>query len=239
MSNLPNDCLRQLAKLGLLRNALREELLLELTLQNRLPKPLSDQAIELFKQQHDLSSPEAEANFLSQNLLDPADLCLLAERQVVIANYIHNNFQHKAEAHFLQRKDSLDQVVYSLLRVDNKGLARELHLQISETEADFAQLAPLHSTGPEKLTHGIVGPVPLNQGHPELVQRLKGAAPGQLMQPFAIESWWVIVRMEERLEASFDAATAQRMASELFEQWLQDTIDERITTLIRQQNQHP
>jgi len=229
------DYLRHLAKLGLLRSVLREELLLELSQQNRLEPTLSDQALHQFRQQHALDNDEAEKKFLEQNLLSQNDLRLLAERPIVISNYIEANFQRKAEARFLQRKDSLDQVVYSLIRVGNQGLARELHLQISEAEADFPKLAPLHSEGPERLTLGIVGPAPLNQGHPQLVHRLKGAAKGELMPPFAIESWWVIVRLEERLEASFDEEAAQRMATELFEEWLKESIDQRTTTLIRQQ----
>lgn len=232
INRLSPTCLRGLAKLGLLRSALREERLLELTEEYRLAENLSEQALQEFKQQHELNSPEKETEFLKQNLLNHSDLRLLAERNFVISKLIRENFQQKAEARFLQRKDSLDQVVYSLIRVNDHDLARELYLQISEAEASFSKLARLHSEGPEKLTRGIVGPAPLNQGHPQLVTRLKSAAPGELMQPFAIESWWVIVRLEERLESRFDVATAERMANELFEHWLEESLNTRINQLI-------
>lgn len=239
INRLSTTCLRDLAKLGLLRKILREERLLELVDENRLPENLSDQALQQFKHKLELSNPDQEARFLDQNLLNQNDLRLLAEREFVIAKLIQENFHQNAEARYLQRKDSLDQVVYSLIRVSDKGLARELHLQISEAEADFSKLARLHSEGPEKLTQGIVGPAPLSQGHPQLVTRLRAATPGELLQPFAIESWWVIVRLEERLEASFDAANAERMANELFEEWLEQSLNERINSLTHQATQSP
>ena len=44
--------------------------------------------------------------------------------------FIREQFSPKSEARFLDRKNELDQVVYSLLRLKNKFLAQELYLQI-------------------------------------------------------------------------------------------------------------
>ncbi len=70
-----------------------------------------------------------------------------------------SNFAAKAEARFLERKNELDQVVYSLLRLENSFLARELYLQIESGESNFADLAKRYAEGPERNTNGIVGPV--------------------------------------------------------------------------------
>ena len=45
-------------------------------------------------------------------------------------NLMRERFAAKAEARFLERKNELDQVVYSLLRLKNSFLARELYLQL-------------------------------------------------------------------------------------------------------------
>ena len=45
-------------------------------------------------------------------------------------SFMRERFAAKAEARFLERKNELDQVVYSLLRLENSFLARELYLQI-------------------------------------------------------------------------------------------------------------
>ena len=84
-------------------------------------------------------------------------------------HFIRDLFSSKAEARFLERKNELDQVVYSLLRIENSFLARELYLQIESGESNFADLAKRYAEGPERNTNGIVGPVSLTQAHPRLV----------------------------------------------------------------------
>jgi parvulin-like peptidyl-prolyl isomerase len=130
------------------------------------------------------------------------------------------HFSHKAEARFLSRKNHLDRVVYSLLRVRDGLLAQELYLRIAAGEANFADLAASFSEGPEKATKGIVGPVPLTQAHPELAEKLRTSSPGILMEPFRIEQWWLVVRLERYSPASFDEQMATQMATELFEEWV-------------------
>ena len=139
-----------------------------------------------------------------------------------IRHYSQEHFQHKAEARFLARKEQLDQVVYSLLRVKDGFLARELYLRIAGREANFADLAAQYSQGPEAKTKGIVGPVPMRQAHPALSERLRTSQPGQLLEPFNIEQWWLVARLERYEAARFDAATAEQMTTELFQEWIQE-----------------
>ncbi len=139
-----------------------------------------------------------------------------------IRQYSQEHFQHKAEARFLARKEQLDRVVYSLLRVKDGFLARELYLRIAGGEANFADLAAQYSQGPEAKTKGILGPVPLRQAHPALSERLRTSQPGQLLEPFNIEQWWLVARLERYEAARFDAATAEQMTTELFQEWVQE-----------------
>ena len=78
--------------------------------------------------------------------------------------WMRDQFASKAEARFLERKNELDQVVYSLLRLKNSFLARELYLQIESEESNFSDLAKRYAEGPERNTNGIVGPVSLDAG---------------------------------------------------------------------------
>ena len=87
-------------------------------------------------------------------------------------------------------------------------------------EANFQHLASKFSEGPEQLSGGQVGPAPLARAHPKLHQRLRTATPGIILEPVAIETWWVVARLDKRMEASFDDSMRQRMASELLEQWI-------------------
>ena len=94
---------------------------------------------------------------------------------------MRERFAPKAEARFLERKNELDQVVYSLLRLENSFLARELYLQIESGESNFADLAKRYAEGPERNTNGIVGPVSLTQAHPVLVEKLRKVSYLQLL----------------------------------------------------------
>ena len=135
---------------------------------------------------------------------------------------LRERFAAKAEARFLERKNELDQVVYSLLRIENSFLARELYLQIESGESNFADLAKRYAEGPERNTNGIVGPVSLTQAHPALVEKLRVAQPGVLLEPFRISDWWLVVRLERYEPATFSDVVSDQMCQEMFDLWVDE-----------------
>ena len=145
-------------------------------------------------------------------------------------SFMREHFAAKAEARFLERKNELDQVVYSLLRLENSFLARELYLQIESGESNFADLAKRYAEGPERNTNGIVGPVSLTQAHPSLVEKLRVAQPGVLLEPFRISDWWLVVRLERYSPATFTDEVSDQMCQEMFDAW----IDEETATSLSQ-----
>ena len=142
-----------------------------------------------------------------------------------LRSLMRERFAVKAEARFLERKNELDQVVYSLLRLENSFLAQELYLQIESGESNFADLAKRYAEGPERDTNGIVGPVSLTQAHPALVEKLRVAQPGVLLEPFRIADWWLVVRLERYAPATFTDEVSDQMCQEMFDIWVdQETI---------------
>ena len=164
--------------------------------------------------------------------LDRTDEEVIDRLELVIRRqeFIRERFAPKAEARFLERKNELDQVVYSLLRLANNFLARELYLQIDSGESNFADLAKRYAEGPERNTNGIVGPVSLTQAHPALVEKLRVAQPGVLLEPFRIADWWLVVRLERYSPATFTPEVSDRMCREMFDAWI---AEETATTLSR------
>jgi parvulin-like peptidyl-prolyl isomerase len=181
-----------------------------------------NQALEHFREQRGLGDDSDLAHFLSEAGISAEDLEWQLLLPLRIERHCQEHFRHKAEARFLERKNQLDQVVYSLLRVKDRFLARELYLRIAGGEANFADLAAEFAEGPERATKGIVGPVPLTQAHPALAEKLRTSSPGQLQEPMGIAEWWLVVRLERYTPASFDEATAQQMTNELFQEWARD-----------------
>lgn len=185
--------------------------------------------LEEYVQRFGLADDTALREHLRDRGVLPSSLQWNMDLPLRIERYCEATFLPKAEAHFLERKSALDTVVYSLVRVQDPFLARELYLRLAEGEASFADLASEYSEGPEKATRGIVGPQPLLQSHPEMAERLRTSEPGQLLEPFRIEQWWIVAQLEAYHAARFDDAMGRRMAKELFQQW----VDEEVTRKLR------
>lgn len=215
----------------------RHNLLIPLIRAEEVAKAVGDQAItaeelgsalSAYRQRHQLESQQDLEAHLRRLALTPADFQWQLSLPIRIRKHSHEQFAHKAEARFLKRKNELDRVVYSLLRLKDGALARELYLRIAGGEADFSELAARYSEGPEQSTKGVIGPVSLTQSHPALAERLRTMPLGELIEPFQLMDWWLVVRVERFFPASFDAAMAERMEKELFEQGIEEKVQARI-----------
>lgn len=174
------------------------------------PDPQSEAPlIAAYCKHHQLASEEALQAWCFRHALSPS--ALLAEAQ-----YLQNRQSPQGdgipgseESLFLRFKDRLDRVLYGLIRVDNEALARDLFFAIEAGELRFGEAARRHSMGPEARTQGIVGPVDLATPHPEISSRLRMASPGELILPFKLEQWHIILRLDYRFEATLDSDTRQ------------------------------
>ncbi|MCP9824135.1 peptidylprolyl isomerase [Synechococcus sp. EJ6-Ellesmere] len=220
-----------LAHSNLLRPYVFHQLLEETLAGGKVPDEVFVRLLTGFRQSNAIVDAAAEEAYRRRHGWSEDDLRWQVELPQRIASYAAEHFSSKAEARFLDRKTHLDQVVYSLLRVQDGALARELYLRIEEGEATFPELAEQFSEGPERGSKGLIGPTPLAQAHPTLVQRLRSSKPGTLLAPFQVEQWWLVVRLEKLQPASLDEATRQRMAQELFDEWLQEETTYRIASL--------
>ncbi|MCB4427996.1 peptidylprolyl isomerase [Synechococcus sp. MU1643] len=231
MQNLSPETLALLRRHNLLQPLVRAEILGKTVESIELSTEQRDQIWNNFKAKNKLDTTELFETYLKNNGLKENDLRWQLELPTRIQIYSQEHFQHKAEARFLARKEQLDQVFYSLLRLQDRHLARELYLRISGGEANFADLAANYSQGPEAKTKGVVGPVSMTQSHPALSERLRTSQPGQLLQPFQVDKWWLIVRLERYEAAQFDDNTRQRMAQELFQEWLNQELLSKVRSL--------
>jgi parvulin-like peptidyl-prolyl isomerase len=177
-------------------------------------------AVDRLWQANRITTPEQCQTFLAQRGLTEADLPALAERHQKIEQYKLDTWGNQVESHFLERKASLDRVLYSLIRTQEAGLAQELYFRIQDDGQPFADLARQYSEGQEAQTGGLIGPVELSVPHPALGRILATSQPGQLWPPTRLGEWFVIVRLEKFFPARLDDATRQRLLDELFNTWL-------------------
>lgn len=147
-------------------------------------------------------------------------------RDLRIARWKEEAFGAHAREYFDKRKPDLDRVVYSLLRVRDLGLARELWFRLKENEATFAELAPRYTEGHELHTSGLLGPIAFGSMHPGLASFLRSGKEGKLLQPASVGDVFVVARVEKFLPVEFDAGMKARMVEELSLQWLESKLDE-------------
>ncbi len=225
------DALALLRRHNLLRTLVERQVVDEAVEQASLSEEEQKEARDNFAQRNRLQSPEDIDAYRGRLGLGQEDFDQQILRPYRIQKHCESNFHAKAEAHFLTRKTQLDQVVYSLLRVKDGALARELYLRIANREANFADLAAAHAQGSERSTKGIVGPLPLTQAHPHLAERLRTSSPGLLMEPFRIGEWWLVTRLESYTPATFSPDMAKQMSKELFDVWVREETDSRMNKL--------
>lgn len=228
---LPLESLAALAHHGLLRPYIRQCLITDALSQESISDEERRQALIAFAQERKLSDSDALERYRIANVLTPEALQLQIEFAGRLRNHCQRVYRPKAEARFLERKQQLDRVVYSLLRLKDLGLARELYFRLQDGEATFSDLAAEFAEGPERVTRGIVGPVPLTQAHPQLVERLRTSPIAEVQEPFQIGDWWLLFRLESMTPATFDESMALQMSQELFEQSLDRAVEANLAQL--------
>ena len=207
------DLLKPLAKQMVIHEAIAEDIITE--------EQLEKARVDLLRH-HGFSGIKQWPNLIKQLGSTESEVLLRLQHETLRMRYVRKNFSSKAAAHFLERKNHLDQVVYSLLRLDDMYLARELYFQIESRECSFADLAKRYTKGPERMTNGIVGPISLAKAHPILAEKLRVAQPDILLEPFQISDWWLIVRLEHFEPAAFTDEVSDQMCQDIFNSWINE-----------------
>ena len=180
----------------------------------------------LERQELDPDDGEACAALLRAKGWTQEDLRYFASKGERLARFQQRVFNDEVEQHFLSRKLAHDQVTYSLIRVRDGDLAFELHQRLLEGEGDFATLASRYSEGAERTSGGQCGPVPFDQAHETVVEKLRGCQEGELLEPFFLVDIWLILRLDRWEGARLDTAMRETLMEELFEQWLQRRVNQ-------------
>ena len=213
---------------GLLKSLLERAVIEDLLANVVISDELKTMAKQGYCQQHQLTSDDALDRHISDKNLTREQFEDQLLRPYKMKQLARDEFSAKAESRFLLMKERLDRVVYSLLRLESRSQAIEFYLRIASQEASFSDLAGHYSQGNERNTNGIVGPSPLNQSHPVLSEKLRAAKPGQLLEPFRIDRWWLVTRLERFSPATFDEQMSDQMSMELLQEWVQQETSRKL-----------
>ena len=171
------------------------------------PNAVQAEALSQFKSANQLKTNDDVAQWCLSRGMKEDDFLSEAIHAFRAAEFRSNLLDTSRESLFLRYKDNLDRVLYSMIRVPDEGLCREIFYSIEANEVTFGAAATKYSSGPEAKTQGIVGPVDLTVPHPEISSRLRMAQAGALIPPFLIDDQSIILRLEYRYDSVFDDKT--------------------------------
>ena len=207
-------------------NTFLRELILEDNLKFiNIPEVNTKEALNSFIINKNLKTNDAFEKYKKRYGINKDNIESIILKPLKIKIFAETLFNDKAKSRFLRRKNDLDLIVYSIIRNKNKALALELFLRIDSNEADFSFLASKHSEGTEKITNGIVGPLYKNQVNPILMDKLKTLNEKEVLEPFMLDEWWVILRLENQIPSDFTNTIKQKMCLELLEESLSKQIE--------------
>ena len=206
-----------LEKSNLLENIVKELLISQLIENIQMDEEESNEILDNFIEKNGLKNENKFEEFLVHNNLSKSILHSKLIRSSKINKYYLKKFKSAAKQFFIQNKDSYNKVTYSLIRNSNAQLVKELYFQIDGKEANIYDLAAKYSEGDEKFSKGVVGPVPISQSHELIRQKIKNSIEGELFEPFKIENWWIVLKLEKIFQTAFSDQIELNICRDLFE----------------------
>ena len=223
--------------LDLLTSAELELLVRRLDLSQLLLKRREEQSIaalvpvsesELDQAERDLLGDTDRDQWLKQKGWQHADLAMHLKRPPALKLFARQHFGPGLEELFLSSSGGRDQVIYSMLRVRDQGLARELYLRLSEGELAFPEAARHYGEGPEARRQGVIGPLSIGQLQPQqLADWLRSLQQGEISRVQQLGEWNLILRLEHLTPSKLDEKTSQLLLQEQLDGFL----DERVRRL--------
>ena len=221
---LSKDCIKLLHKNRLLRPLIRAEAISHTLKDVDISAEIREKTINDYIKNLQLKDEVNLTDWLQSKHLTYKEFEEIVLNEVKLEAYCTNNFRNNIESRFLERKNKLDIVSYSLIRVSNYFKARELYLRLTEKSAEFGDLAIQFSEGIENQTRGIIGPYPLIKAHPKLANHLRNSKIGEVQSPIEVDKSYLVVRLESYQSAKLDDNMRRQMGLELFDKLIIDKV---------------
>ena len=216
--------LEQLSKYGLLTDYLKSKVLenkiKDINLSEVEKVEARNHYIKFFSLKDELLIEEHR----KKNLLSKENLLYRINLNKKVQKYCEDKYDEFIGKEFLSNKEKLDIVKYSIIRVKEYGLAMELYLKIKDDNEDFNELAKKYSTGIEKKTNGVIGPLPLDRVNNLMRPKLNKNNLNILNKPFKYNNEWILCRLEEYKESKLDQKTVMNLKSKLLDEEIEREI---------------
>ena len=192
-------------------------------------------ALENFLKSEKISETDL-SDWLKRKDWKKSDLALHLARPEALYRFSKQRFGPGLEENYLSNAANLDTVIYSLLRVKDPLLAKELWMRLCEKEVSFVEVAANYGEGPEAQRKGLIGPIAIGSLEPPAMRKiLKALRPGEFTPPKKFGQWHLLFRLEQINPSSFD----ENMRDKLLTEELNKFIEHRSIALINQEPVEP
>ena len=220
LEEINKDTLK-IVKLGnMLPNLIRNFLIYNIISEISLEKNISEKEIKTFYLKNNIFSKKDLDNILKNKGISEEELHYQITLPLKISKFAKQNFKNQIETYFLERKDFLDEYTFNIIRLKNKDLAYELYFRIDSGESDFTKLSESYSFYSELYPKGLFGPKNLQGINPLIVNKLIISSPGELIEPFQVDEWWIILKLINKKKAKLDESTSNMLLLEIFNKFI-------------------
>ena len=221
---LNKDFINLLERNKLLNVLVKKELLSKILIDVIIDKKLLDSIKESLLKRENLKNEIEFEEWLNKTGSNIKNFEQQTITTLKLNKYCLDNFSRKTESYFLRKQDELDYATYSLIRVDDFCLANELLMRINDGEVSFEEIASEYSTGPEKTTKGLIGPLPVAQGHPTIRNLIRMSQIGEPTEPIKVGNSYIIFQLESLKKSILDDQMKLELSKQLFDKWLDEQV---------------
>ncbi|MHC5937798.1 peptidylprolyl isomerase [Nostoc sp.] len=172
-----------------------------------------------------LNSADDTWAWLEKHSLSIDDYEEIVYTTVISGKLAAHLFADQVEPYFLQHQLDYAGVVMYEVFLDDEDLAIELFYAIKQGEMSFYDVAHKYIQDTElRRKGGYRGIVRRQELKPEISAAVFAAKPLQLLKPIVTSSGVHLILVEEIIQGELDNALYQKIASNLFSEWLKEQI---------------
>ena len=209
---------------NLLDNLVKNFLIYSIAKEIPIEKNIYDKEIKNFYLKNKIINKQDLENILKNRGISEEYLYYQITLPLKIFKFAKDNFQKELKTYFLNRKDLLDEYTFNIIRVKNKDIAYEIYFRLDSKESDFINLSERFSYYSELYPKGLYGPKNLQGINPVIRNKLIISSQNELIQPFQVDEWWIILKLIEKKKAMLDAATSKILLLEIFNKYINNLV---------------
>tara|TARA_B100000886_G_scaffold300693_1_gene229845 strand:- start:1001 stop:1741 length:741 start_codon:yes stop_codon:yes gene_type:complete len=220
INDLNPDTLKILKFGNMLPTIVKNFLVYEIASMVSIEKNVRENEIKNFYLKNNINNNKTLTKFLKAKKLKKEELNYQITLPSKIYKFAEENLKNELNEYFLKKKGFLDEYTFNIIRVKKSDLAHELYFQLDSGESDFFKLSQRYSFYSPLYPEGVFGPRNLDGVNPIIINKLFNSTIGNLIMPFQVDEWWLIIKLLEKKQAKLDKKITKMLLIEIFNNYV-------------------